>query len=46
MEMLEYVPHSVGMGNAVKEVLDVVEYRTQEIEKDGIEKALIHYGLL
>lgn len=46
MEMLEYVPHSVGMGNAVKEVLDVVEYRTAEIEKDGIEKALMHYGLL
>lgn len=46
MEMLQYVTHSVGMGNAVKEVLDVVEYRTQEIEKDGIEKALIHYGLL
>lgn len=46
MEMLQYVPHSVGMGNAVKEVLDVVEYQTAEIEKDGIEKALMHYGLL
>lgn len=46
MEMLKYVPHSVGMGNAVKEVLDVVEFKTSDIEKDGIKKALVHYGLI
>lgn len=46
MEMLKYVPHSIGMGNAVKEVFNVVEYRTTDIEQDGIRDALIHYGLV
>ena len=46
MEMLQYVPHSVGMGNAVEQVLAVVEYRTTDILEDGIKKALLHYGLL
>ena len=46
MEMLRYVPHSVGMGNAVEEVLDVVEYQTTHILEDGIENALMHYGLI
>lgn len=46
MEMLQYVPHSVGMGNAVEQVLTVVEYRTADILEDGIQKALVHYGLL
>ena len=46
MEMLKYVPHSVGMGNAVKEVLEVVEYRTTDILEDGIRNALGHYGLI
>lgn len=46
LEMLKYVPHSIGMGNAVKEVFDVVEYRTADIEQDGIKEALKHYGLV
>lgn len=46
MEMLKYVPHSVGMGNSVEEVFSVVEYRTTDIMDCGIENALKHYGLI
>ena len=46
MEMLKYVPHSVGMGNAVDEVLSVVEYQTTDILENGIENALKHYKLI
>lgn len=46
MEMLQYVPHSVAMGNAVEQVKNVVEYVTSDISEDGVEQALAHYGLL
>lgn len=46
MEMLKYVPHSVAMGNAVEQVLDVVEYTTTKILEDGIANALKHYKLV
>ncbi|MDE6626187.1 MAG: HAD family hydrolase [Lachnospiraceae bacterium] len=46
MEMLRYVPHSVGMGNGVNEVLQIVEYCTTDILEDGISNALKHYGLI
>ena len=46
LEMLRYVPHSVGMGNSVKEVFDVAEYRTTAIKEDGIMHALEYYGLI
>lgn len=46
MEMLKYVPHSVGMGNSVEDVFSVVEYRTTDITDNGIENALKHYGLI
>ncbi|MBR1865728.1 MAG: HAD family hydrolase [Lachnospiraceae bacterium] len=46
MEMLQYVPHSVGMGNSAEKVLSVVEYRTRDILEDGIKEALVHYELI
>ena len=46
MEMLQYVPHAVGMGNAVPEVLQIVEYQTTDVLQDGIANALKHYGLI
>lgn len=46
LEMLQYVPHSVAMGNAVKEVFDVAEYTTTDISDHGIQNALKHYGLI
>lgn len=46
MEMLQFVPHSVGMGNAVDEVISVAEFVTTDVTKDGIRNALCHYGLI
>lgn len=46
MEMLKYVPHAVGMGNAVPEVLEIVEHKTTDVTEDGIKNALEHYGLI
>lgn len=46
MEMLQYVPHSVAMGNSVEEVFSVVEYKTADIRENGIQKALLHYNLI
>lgn len=46
MEMLQYVPHAVGMGNSVKEVFSVVEYKTTDIVDNGIMQALLHYKLI
>ncbi len=46
MEMLQYVPHAVAMGNSVEEVFSVVEYRTTDVNDNGIENALKHYGLI
>lgn len=46
MEMLKFVGHSVGMGNSVKELFDVVEHKTTDIEDDGIANALSFYNLI
>lgn len=46
MEMLKYVPHSVGMGNSVPDIFSVVEYRTTDIDDNGIMNALLHYDLI
>ncbi len=46
MEMLQYVPHSIGMGNAVSKVKEIVEFVTTDVDKDGIANALLHYHLI
>lgn len=46
LEMLEHTAHSIGMGNGMPEVLERVEYVTDSIDRDGVEKALEHYGLI
>lgn len=46
MEMLKYVPHSVAMGNSSREVSEAAEYTTTPITEDGIQNALLHYGLI
>ncbi len=46
MEMLEYVSHSVGMGNAVPKVKETVEFVTTDVTEDGIWNALKHYNLI
>ncbi len=46
LSMLKYVPHSIAMGNSSRELYDVVEYVTKDIEEDGIECALKHYNII
>ncbi len=46
LPMLEYVPHAIAMGVSMKEILPYVEYQTDTVENDGIEKALKHYEII
>lgn len=45
LSMLEFVPNSIAMGNSMKEILPYCAYQTANLEDDGIEKALKHYGI-
>jgi len=44
--MLTYVKHSIVMKNGDKELFKIAEYVTDDIENDGIEKALQYYHLI
>ncbi len=44
--MLSYVKHAIVMKNGDKELYKLAEYVTDDIDHDGIEKALHHYGLI
>lgn len=44
--MLEYVIHSVAMGNSMDGIAEKVEFVTTDIEKDGIANALRHYHII
>lgn len=44
--MLTYVKHSIVMKNGDPELFQIAEYVTDDIENDGIEKALKHYHLI
>lgn len=46
LEMLEKVHIGVAMGNAVDEAKKVADYTTDDIDKDGILKALLHLELI
>lgn len=47
LPMLDYVPHSIAMGNSSPASLfDRVEYVTADVDHDGIEQALRHYGFI
>lgn len=46
MEMLQFAGIGVAMGNADEEVKAVADYVTADIDEDGIEKALRHFGLI
>ena len=45
-KMLEYVAVGVAMGNAKEVTKAAADYVTADIDDDGIEKALIHFGLI
>lgn len=46
IEMLDYIPHSVAMGNASKLAKEHAKYITKDIEDDGVAHALKMLGFL
>jgi len=46
IKMLKAVGHGIAMGNAVDELKEIAEYVTDDIDKQGIYKALKHYKLI
>ncbi len=46
VDMLEYVSIGVAMGNANNEVKSSANYVTDDCDKEGIYKALVHFGIL
>ncbi len=46
VEMLRFAGIGVAMGNAVEEAKEAADFVTADIDDDGIEKALKHYGLI
>ena len=46
LPMLKYVPNSIAMGNSTPFLFDLVSFVTKDIEEDGIEHALSHYGII
>lgn len=46
LEMLGYVQTSIAMGNGWDNVKAVADYVTDDVDKDGIEKALKHFKLI
>lgn len=46
MEMMKVCAHSVAMGNGSEDVKKNAEYVTEDVDQDGIYKALLHYGLI
>ena len=46
LSMLQYVRHSIAMGNSTPSIVPYCEYQTTDILDDGIYNALCHYGLI
>lgn len=46
MQMLQYAGIGVAMGNARDRVKEAADYVTDDVDRDGIQKALIHFGLI
>lgn len=44
--MLKLTKIGIAMGNANDNVKEMADYITEDVDNDGIEKALIHFGLL
>lgn len=44
--MLKYVQYGIAMGNSSPEILEMVEYKTDSIENDGIYNGLKHFKLI
>ena len=46
LSMVKHVPFGIAMGNACEELKAVANYVTDDVDHDGIAKALLHYGLI
>jgi len=46
IEMLDFIPNSVAMGNASEKAKEHAKYITSDIKEDGIYKGLIKLGIL
>lgn len=46
IEMLQFTQIGVAMGNARTDVKACAHHITSDVDKDGIENALKHYGIL
>ncbi|MDF2932740.1 MAG: haloacid dehalogenase [Chryseobacterium sp.] len=46
ISMLKFVKIGVAMGNAGDNVKEIADFITEDVDNHGIEKALIHFGLL
>ena len=46
LPMLKFAGTGVAMGNAVENLKKAADYVTSDIDEDGIEKALLHFGLI
>lgn len=46
LSMLNYVKHSIGMGNSEKEVMKIVSFVTKDVDEHGIEHALAHFNII
>jgi Cof subfamily protein (haloacid dehalogenase superfamily) len=46
IDMLKYVKYGIAMGNSSSEILEMVKYKTDNIENDGIYKGLKQFKLI
>lgn len=46
ISMLKFTKIGIAMGNANDSVKEAADYVTEDVDNHGIEKALIHFGLL
>ena len=46
MEMLKFVQTGIAMGNGDKEVKEIADYVTDDIDDGGIYSALKHFGII
>jgi Cof subfamily protein (haloacid dehalogenase superfamily) len=46
IDMLKYVKYGIAMGNSSSEILEMVEYKTDNIENDGIYNGLKQFKLI
>lgn len=46
ISMLKFVKIGVAMGNANENVKEIADFITEEVDNHGIERALIHFGIL